>query len=78
MKQLKSLFAAAGRTTRTACIAATGAVVASPAFAALDTTAVEAAMGAAKDDAWSIANLAIPVIVVLAVAGIIYALIRKV
>lgn len=85
MNQLKTqlqngatAFGRARRHARNACIGAAVSLATVPAFAALDTTAVETAMTAAQNDAWSIANLAIPVIVVLAVAGIIYSLIRKV
>ncbi len=85
MKQMKtqlqngaSAFGRARTFARNACIGAAVSVVTIPAFAALDTTAIEAAMTSAETDAWSITNLAIPVIVILAVAGIIYSLIRKV
>ncbi|WP_454255711.1 major capsid protein [Pseudomonas sp. Marseille-Q8238] len=78
LQNAASGFGRARRMARNVAISGVVTMAASPAFAALDISEVTSAMTGAKTDAWSIVNLAIPVIVILAVAGIIYTLIRKV
>ncbi|MOA55488.1 hypothetical protein D3C78_1792890 [compost metagenome] len=71
MDRMKSFF-------RNGCIAATGFAVASPSFAAIDTTEVVADIAAAGTSGETVGKAVIAVVAALVVVGVIIALVRKV
>lgn len=71
MEKLKSLF-------RAGSIAAAGAVVASPAFAALDMTAVESAIDGAATNGESAGSLVIGAVAIMVGIGLVIAIVRKI
>lgn len=71
MQKLKNMY-------RNGAIALTGAVVASPSFAAVDTTAVDTAIKAAGTQAEGVGGTVIAVVAGLVVIGVIIAIVRKV
>ena len=71
MQKLQTLF-------RNGSIALVGAAVASPSFAAVDTTAVETSIKAAQTQAEGVGSTVIAVVAGLVVIGIIIAIVKKV
>lgn len=71
MERMKSFF-------RNTCIAATGAAIASPSFAAIDPTEVVADIEAAGTSGETVGKAVIAVVAALVVVGVIIALVRKV
>lgn len=71
MEKMKSLF-------RNTCIAATGAALTSPAFAAIDMTEVESKITAATGQGEEAGGWVIVAVVSLAVVGLIIAVVRKI
>jgi len=63
---------------RNACIAASGAVVASPSFAAIDTDGVVTAINDAGTSGESVGKAVILVVAGLVVVGLIIGLVRKI
>lgn len=78
MKQLITKFNPV-RAFRNACIAGGVGLATSPVFAAsvIDITPVQAAMSDGKGDMATIGGYVLGALVVLAVAGLIYAMVRK-
>lgn len=62
---------------RNACIALTGAAMASPSFASVDVAGVNTAIGTAETSAHTIGTTVIGVVAGLAVVGIVIGLVRK-
>lgn len=77
MKTLKSLFAAPGTAVRNAGIAFSGAVMASPSFAAIDTAAIEAGVLANTAKGEEVGGYVILAVLAFAVVGIIIGMVRK-
>jgi hypothetical protein len=78
MKQLKTNMAKFGRqlSFRNACIGMVGFAAANA--HAIDTAAVETAIGAAKTDALSVGEVVIAAVAALVVIGIIIAVVKKI
>lgn len=63
---------------RNVCIAATGAAIASPSFAAIDTTEVVTEITAAGTSGETVGKAVVAVVAALVVVGVIIALVRKI
>ncbi len=77
MQKLKALFAAPGAAVRNGCIAVTGAAMAHPALADIDTAAIKTGIEANTSKGEEVGGYIILAVLAFVVVGIIISMVRK-
>jgi hypothetical protein len=77
MQQLKSLFAAPGNVVRNGCIALTGAAMASPALAEIDTAPIKLAIESNQGKGEEVGGYVIAAVIAFVVVAIIISMVKK-